>query len=48
MCFIYLQQMRRIQSVTPICVRQVKDHPDEEFKLFGMPVQIVSVLYILY
>ncbi|KAF2889128.1 hypothetical protein ILUMI_17045 [Ignelater luminosus] len=40
-------QIRRIQNVTPICIRQVKDHLDEEFKLFGMSTQILTLVGIL-
>lgn len=40
-------QARRLQSVVPVCVRQIRDHPDEEFKLFGMQTQILTLVAIL-
>ncbi|KAK5647788.1 hypothetical protein RI129_002680 [Pyrocoelia pectoralis] len=40
-------QARRLQSVVPVCVRQVRDHPEEEFKLFGTPTQILTLVAML-
>lgn len=40
-------QLRRLQSAVPLCIRQIKDHPEEEFKLFGMPTQIITIVAIL-
>ncbi|XP_022911692.1 replication protein A 32 kDa subunit [Onthophagus taurus] len=36
-----------IQSVVPICVRQLKEHPGEDFALFGVQVQMVTIVGIL-
>nr|AEE62704.1 unknown [Dendroctonus ponderosae] len=40
------KSVRRLQSVVPLVVRMLRDSGDE-FKLFGMPVQIVSLVGIL-
>lgn len=37
-----LQRVQRLQSVVPVVMRQIRDAPDDEFKLFGMGTQIVS------
>ncbi|XP_023025944.1 replication protein A 32 kDa subunit [Leptinotarsa decemlineata] len=39
--------VRRLQSVVPVVVRQLKDNQEEEFKLFGMPTQILNLVGIL-
>lgn len=33
---------RRHQSIVPVVIRQIRDSPDDEFKLFGQPTQIVT------
>jgi len=40
-------QLRRLQSVVPVCIRQIKDHSEEEFKIFGMATQILTTVAIL-
>ncbi|CAH0551859.1 unnamed protein product [Brassicogethes aeneus] len=32
---------RRLQSVVPVVIRQIRDCHEDEFKMFGMPTQIV-------
>lgn len=39
---------RKLQSVVPVVIRQIRNCPDEEFNLFGMPAQIVSYFFKLY
>ncbi|KAG5894779.1 hypothetical protein JTB14_005215 [Gonioctena quinquepunctata] len=39
--------VRRLQSVIPVVVRQVRDNQDDEFKLFGTPTQILNLVGIL-
>jgi len=36
--------VRRLQSVVPVVIRMIRDCHDEEFKLFGMPVQMVTIV----
>ncbi|XP_050306079.1 replication protein A 32 kDa subunit [Anthonomus grandis grandis] len=39
--------VRRLQSVVPIVIRMLRDFYGDEFKLFGLPVQIVSIVGVL-
>ncbi|CAH1169892.1 unnamed protein product [Phaedon cochleariae] len=39
--------VRRLQSIVPVVVRQIRDSPGDEFKLFGMSTQILHVCGIL-
>lgn len=39
--------VKRLQSVVPVVVRQIRDSKEDEFKLFGMPSNIVSIVGIL-
>lgn len=41
---ISFQAVRRLQSVVPVVIRQIRTCPDEEFKIFGINTQIVSLL----
>jgi len=39
--------VKRLQSVVPVVVRQIRDSKDEVFKVFGLPAQIVTLVGIL-
>lgn len=39
----YLQKVTGSQSVYPVCIRQIQDHPGEEFKPFGAQTQFVRL-----
>ncbi|XP_045475346.1 replication protein A 32 kDa subunit [Harmonia axyridis] len=41
------QKTRRLQNVVPVVIRQIKDCPEEEFSLFGMQTQILSIVGIV-
>ncbi|KRT83199.1 hypothetical protein AMK59_3278 [Oryctes borbonicus] len=41
------EQVQRLQSVVPVAIRQIRDCPEEEFKLFGMQTQILCIVGIL-
>lgn len=43
MFVFFLQQARRLQNIVPVCVRQLLEFEGDEFKIFGLPTQIVSV-----
>lgn len=38
---------RRHQSIVPVFIRQIRDNTEDDFKLFGKPVQIVTIVGIL-
>ncbi|KAJ8937304.1 hypothetical protein NQ314_011943 [Rhamnusium bicolor] len=39
--------VRRLQSVVPVVIRQIRDSREDEFKLFGMNTQILNLVGIL-
>lgn len=40
-------KVRRLQSVVPLVIKQIKSCEDDELNLFGMPVQILSLVAII-
>ncbi|KAJ3663193.1 hypothetical protein Zmor_007497 [Zophobas morio] len=41
------EQVRRVQSVVPVFISYITECSDEEFTLYGMPVQMVDIIGVL-